>query len=1111
MGAVQDREKAFQDAFNTMLGNKIGRPLKPYKNYQPSEKVRADLNKILIEGAKAQKEILAGPKRRTSASAGKKSELTPEQKSARQKQFLKDSKVTKEGNRSFFDKFKDVVGRGLNLISRPGFTVTGALYEQAKAMAEGEPFWSTLDEVAYGGWRGLSGQAQHGAGDVLREKKKGYNYKGGGIGGFINEAARIGSLPVDFLGAAATVSNQLPKGWQVNFDRAIGLIGDVGYDPLTWTGAGAVGKARNVAGATGRQAFEEGAGRVVRDAVEGAGHSRSIADDVVNAIVPRVDEVSLDIGRGAQKTKTLGRRQIIDQVPDVTGEAVRTRILEPVRTKMEQITSTMKLNRTPNQNVIRGWLHADPNFRNVYDKFVTNAQQMATHPGALDIDDALRLSLEQFSTEIAPHIDDIVDVVRSGLKSNLITAPGIKVGGKVVATSDRMGSALNRIADKIAEGPLDEMMKSLSYGRGNPGVSLGMGGVTRSELTHTFKQLFREVELRGKSVIKEDARVIQEALQDGVQLADPILEGHRVWLRQKYDEIFALEEAYGLRTSNSVVANNRRLSDYVYTNLKSNSKSTRELRDAMRKSVKQHGDYRNFTLTDLQAAGAKPETNAFNNLLARQIKANRDIAPIHFARQINEKFGIKGTLSHNEIVRRKLIPVSADSRELPPSLAASLRPGEKMYLTKESHEILKRYRTFAETGSKEHQALLHSVDYVTGKFKRLSTLYYPSFHIRNFIGDMYMGAIDGVGVRDYLKIFNKWNKRASSTISIGGTQHSFSDLVELYERNLSSSGHFLQEIGETPLFKGKRISGRVGDWAEKREDFGRFTHFTHALDEEMKHNLTKYTDPAKAWDKSVQAATYRVNKYKFDYSALTNLEQKYIKRIIPFYTYPRKALSTLAEATLISPRILSNTAHGIINWQQYADKNNPGFDPIGMPGWMRDSPFIPFGGGAAPLGMDVGGLLPMQGATDWMQNPMSNINPLFRGVSDLAYNENPFTHQDVKNPIDVVLQNLRPVNEYKRLTKDAPPVVKISNILGIPIRKATQGQQDAQINSLLFKAKGQVTKLDTRGMEQGYHVYYSERKDGIDVRIEDVNTGKVTAYQTIPEAEEALNKLLAGK
>jgi len=87
-------------------------------------------------------------------------------------------------------------------------------------------------------------------------------------------------------------------------------------------------------------------------------------------------------------------------------------------------------------------------------------------------------------------------------------------------------------------------------------------------------------------------------------------------------------------------------------------------------------------------------------------------------------------------------------------------------------------------------------------------------------------------------------------------------------------------------------------FSEGREDFGRFVHFRGALEQELgaiakerKLNpgsiqLMKY------YDEAAQRAARRVNKWKIDYTALTPVEQNSIRRVVPFYTWIRKATPT---------------------------------------------------------------------------------------------------------------------------------------------------------------------------------------------------------------------------
>jgi hypothetical protein len=165
-------------------------------------------------------------------------------------------------------------------------------------MAEGEPFWSTADELLYGGWRGASGQAKKGYGNVLEETKKGRNYKGGGLAGALNTAFRVteqlpvaGELisPLTSISAkSATISNALPKGAQKWFDRGVGLGGDVLYDPLTWATGGTEFIAKNVGKEAGKAVLGDVLKKSVRKSVTDTAQSIGFNTKKANNVSKRV-------------------------------------------------------------------------------------------------------------------------------------------------------------------------------------------------------------------------------------------------------------------------------------------------------------------------------------------------------------------------------------------------------------------------------------------------------------------------------------------------------------------------------------------------------------------------------------------------------------------------------------------------------------------------------------------------------------------------------------------------------------------------------------------------------------------------------------------------------
>ena len=65
--------------------------------------------------------------------------------------------------------------------------------------------------------------------------------------------------------------------------------------------------------------------------------------------------------------------------------------------------------------------------------------------------------------------------------------------------------------------------------------------------------------------------------------------------------------------------------------------------------------------------------------------------------------------------------------------------------------------------------------------------------------------------------------------------------------------------------------------------------------------MSQQRDMGKSVIKSVEEA----NKWLFDYSDLTRFETNIMRRIMPFYTFPRKALPRVAEAMATRPHTIA--------------------------------------------------------------------------------------------------------------------------------------------------------------------------------------------------------------
>lgn len=222
-------------------------------------------------------------------------------------------------------------------------------------------------------------------------------------------------------------------------------------------------------------------------------------------------------------------------------------------------------------------------------------------------------------------------------------------------------------------------------------------------------------------------------------------------------------------------------------------------------------------------------------------------------------------------------------------------------------------------------------DKIQGYWKMAVTAPNPGFHIRNMMGDSYLNYLDGVvSVVPYQKaaaiIANK-----STKMKVAGKVLNQDDIMALYRREGLHSKFAQTEnlVGGTS----SKVLDTIGELSNKREDFGRLAHFIDALGKEARHGRN--------FDDAVEAAAERVRKFNIDYSDMTDMERKF-KRVMPFYTFARKALPVQLEMLFTRPGRVAVLPKGkqaierLIGVREEGDQSPlPGIDE-NLPPWMKD-------------------------------------------------------------------------------------------------------------------------------------------------------------------------------
>lgn len=252
------------------------------------------------------------------------------------------------------------------------------------------------------------------------------------------------------------------------------------------------------------------------------------------------------------------------------------------------------------------------------------------------------------------------------------------------------------------------------------------------------------------------------------------------------------------------------------------------------------------------------------------------------------------------------------------------------------HQVTKNLTQMKVPSAKQLQLF----DKVLTKWKTAVTIYMPAHHIRNALGDTYMNWIAGVdnpGVySDALKVMRSQHGRyksisevqdltgadtvanaiarskgivPGSVISKGDQtiftmkngQYVTADMVytSAFHRGILPTTGMLEDIPEedASLLKALQLSpfnGKVRAWVndatESREHFIRIAHYVDAL-----------RKGSGDFEKVSENAANIVRRWHPDGTDLTDFERRIVRRVLPFYSWSRKAVPLMIEGIVMNP------------------------------------------------------------------------------------------------------------------------------------------------------------------------------------------------------------------
>lgn len=360
------------------------------------------------------------------------------------------------------------------------------------------------------------------------------------------------------------------------------------------------------------------------------------------------------------------------------------------------------------------------------------------------------------------------------------------------------------------------------------------------------------------------------------------------------------------------------------------------------------------SLAEAEKAGLKPIREADKVLIAHYGDHGRRLVRDDFVRKVVDNYGM---VSDNGIGAHMMGLV-----EMKPPKGMKLAKGHKLYVTPEVKQVLERTARMMSTSDDMIRGALRGYDQAIRHWKFLNTAVNPAHHVRNSISDFFMNYMDGVvNPYRYKQAIDMLHsgRRAGLRFKIGGRTITGDEMWKMYRRSGSSQGFMASELNEgvTALHRG------IYKFAEHREEWTRLAHFLDIMQKETKHLTPGNT--VGVW-KKVREAGKRVNKWNIDYADLTPFERNVMKRVVPFYTFYRKALPLMIESMATKPGRLIIAPKGSRAIENLLGINPLDQDQTAYPEWLTQLGFARLSNGPTdPMVWSPG--IPTQLPGDFLQ------------------------------------------------------------------------------------------------------------------------------------------------
>lgn len=406
-------------------------------------------------------------------------------------------------------------------------------------------------------------------------------------------------------------------------------------------------------------------------------------------------------------------------------------------------------------------------------------------------------------------------------------------------------------------------------------------------------------------------------------------------------------------------------------------------------------------------------------------------------------------------------------------------------------------------------------DAVTSLFKRSVTGLFAPFHIRNYVsGNIQNFEVLGAdalnpkniaaGQKLALKIA-RGEKFGNEIIDVAGKPFNIGKAFKAFETRFGNSSSYISDIADATKGAGN-MPGKILSKESVKETLKTAGLGQQSIPFRVARGIGSYIETqqkatafitALGQGKTVEEALDLAARAGFDYRAMTGLESKVLRRIVPFYSFTRKNIELQLRTLGENPERINQI---LATMNNFGDKASPE-EKQSLPDYLKNSIGIKLSDTPQGLKQYISSFgTPIEAFTTlFNQNPILNAlsmtNPVLKVPIEIGIGKDSFRQRDLKEVYDAREYKLAPqiikdILDIKEVQKD----VLGKNAQGklVKIGERTQYVADPVkllIARSLFTSRGvsyldQAFGGDLRGLEQALRLTTGIKPQQVDIEAQ---------------------------